>query len=52
MRWTTISPFTYTYNLLLDSLLLPERGVEKQVDIENLSSNDVASRVAQLLSLA
>ncbi|KAK7689604.1 hypothetical protein QCA50_007396 [Cerrena zonata] len=29
-----------------------ERGVEKQVDVENLSSKDVATRVAQLLNLS
>ncbi|KAI0794921.1 NADH dehydrogenase alpha subcomplex subunit 2 [Abortiporus biennis] len=29
-----------------------ERGQEKHVDVENLSSNDVASRVAQLLNLS
>ncbi|TCD64971.1 hypothetical protein EIP91_003384 [Steccherinum ochraceum] len=28
-----------------------ERGVEKHVEVENLSQNDVASRIAQLLNL-
>ncbi|KAL4063450.1 thioredoxin-like protein [Scleroderma yunnanense] len=29
-----------------------ERGVEKHVELDNLSSGDVASRVAQLLSVS
>ncbi|OBZ78332.1 NADH-ubiquinone oxidoreductase 10 subunit [Grifola frondosa] len=29
-----------------------ERGVEKHVEVDNLSSNDVASKVAQLLNLS
>lgn len=32
--------------------LSAERGVEKHVEVENLSQNDVASKVAQLLSLS
>ncbi|GJF00453.1 NADH-ubiquinone oxidoreductase 10.5 kDa subunit [Phanerochaete sordida] len=28
-----------------------ERGVEKHVDVENLSESDVASRIAQLLNV-
>lgn len=31
---------------------LKERGVEKHVEVDNLSSTDVASKVAQLLSLS
>ncbi|KZT71204.1 NDUFA2, NADH ubiquinone oxidoreductase 10.5kD subunit [Daedalea quercina L-15889] len=29
-----------------------ERGVEKHVEVDNLSENDVAARVAQLLNLS
>lgn len=47
--WYVACPPTLQFELMS---MLAERGVEKHVEVENLSQNDVASKVAQLLSLS
>ena len=39
------------YNLTVIPII-SERGVEKHVEVDNLSSTDVASKVSQLLNLS
>ena len=42
--------YTCAVSSLLADELLAERGVEKHVELDNLSATDVETKVAQLLS--